>query len=542
MKAPLSRTLYDLLYEQANRDPEHEAIVYGEQRVTYAAWLEASRQVAARLRDLRVHRGQVVGLLANNRVEWLQICFGAAALGAPLAAFNTWAKAWDLDYLLGHSRCEVLFTLDRLGNQNFLAYLQEIIPEMWNGPPGSWHSIRFPNLREVIVIGNKVPPGARAYNEWLKATASVLPDLPPGEGVSASDVAHILYTSGSTARPKAVPLLHYASIENGFNIGERQDLRPDDRVWVSVPLFWSLGSSNALMAILTHGATLVLQAQFEPGEALELIEAERCTSIYTLPNITRALIEHPEFHPGRTRSLRTGLTIGLPEDVRLAAEVLGAREICNIYGSTETYGNCCVTPHDLPLETRMTCQGPPLPGVELRIVDLKSRALLPPGEIGDVEVKGYITPGYLEAPEENAASFTDDGFFRTGDMGLLDDQGYFHFFTREKEMIKTGGINVSPLEVEEFLSSHPAVQEVAVTGAPDPTRGEIVVAFVRLRPGATATPDQLRQYCRDHIASFKTPGLVVLSDTFPKTSTGKLARRELKQWAQDALQKLETRR
>jgi fatty-acyl-CoA synthase len=542
MKAPLSRTLYDLLYEQVGRGPEREAIVLGEQRVSYGAWLDASRRVAARLRDLGVRRGQRVGLLANNRVEWLEICFGAAALGAPLAAFNTWAKTWDLEYLLAHSRCEVLFTLDRLGNQDFLAYLRELIPELWDGPHGAWRSARFPHLREVIVIGDEAPPGAHRYDEWQRIDASALPDLAPGECASPPDVAYILYTSGSTARPKAVPLLHYAAIENGFNIGERQGLGPDDRVWVSVPLFWSLGSANALMAILTHRATLVLQSQFEPRAALALIEAERCTSVYTLPNITHALIEHPEFRPERTRSLRTGMTIGLPEDVRLAAEVLGAREVCNIYGSTETYGNCCVTPHDLPLETRLTSQGPPLPGVTMRIVDRQSNAPLPSGEVGAVEVKGYITPGYLEAPEENVASFTDDGFFRMGDMGWLDEHGCFHFFAREKEMIKTGGINVSPLEVEEFLVTHPAVQEVAVTGAPDPTRGEVVVAFARLRPGAMATPDELRQYCRDHIASYKAPALVVVSETFPKTDTGKLARRELKQWAQDAIKQLETRR
>lgn len=541
MKPPFSRTLFDLLREQAEHYPDREAVVAGGHRATFAQWAEAAGRVAMGLHDLGIRRGDTVGLLANNRVEWLQTCFGAAALGAPVAAFNTWAKAWDLDHMLSHSGCQVLVTLDRLGNQDFMAYLRELLPELWSGPAGTWKAQRYPHLREVIVIGEDVPPGARPFSTWFDPARRTTPVPQPGAGVSAGDVAFILYTSGSTARPKAVPLLHYAAIENGFNIGERQGLTPEDRVWLSSPLFWSYGAANGLMAALTHGAALVLQGLFEPGEALRLIETERCTSIYTLPNITHALVEHRDFRPERTRSLRTGLTIGLPEDVRLVADVLGAREVCNIYGSTETYGNCCVTPHTLPLDVRLACQGPPLPGMTIRIVDPESGGPLPAGQIGEVEVSGYVTPGYIGDPEESAGAFTHDGFLRTGDMGWLDEEGMFHFFARAKEMIKTGGINVSPLEVEEFLSTHAAVEQAAVVGGPDPVRGEVVVAFVVLRPGAGATPEDLREYCRRNIASYKAPALVVISETLPKTDTGKLARRELKSWAEHALSKVATR-
>lgn len=541
MNPPFSRTLFDLLREQAEHYPDREAAVAGAHRATFAQWAEAAGRVAAGLLDLGIRRGDTVGLLANNRMEWLQACFGAAALGAPVAAFNTWAKAWDLDYMVSHSGCQVLVTLDRLGNQQFLTYLRELLPELWSGPPGTWKSQRYPHLREVTVIGEEVPPGARRFSAWLDPAQQPLPALPPGSGASAADVAFVLYTSGSTARPKAVPLLHYAAIENGYNIGERQGLTSEDRVWLSSPLFWSYGAANALMAALTHGAALVLQGLFEPGEALRLIANERCTSIYTLPNITHALVEHREFRPERTRSLRTGLTIGLPEDVRLVVEVLGAGEVCNIYGSTETYGNCCVTPHTLPLDMRLTSQGPPLPGMTIRIVDPESGQPLSAGQIGEVEVSGYVTRGYVGDPEENAQAFTGDGFLRSGDMGWLDEEGMFHFFARAKEMIKTGGINVSPLEVEEFLSTHAAVEQAAVVGGPDAVRGEVVVAFVVLRPGAGATPEELREYCRRNIASYKAPALVVVSATLPKTDTGKLSRRDLKSWAEDALGKVATR-
>ena len=190
--------------------------------------------------------------------------------------------------------------------------------------------------------------------------------LAPGDGASAADDALILYTSGSSARPKAVRLQHYAIIENGFNIGERMGLGPEDRVLLAPPLFWAYGACNALPATLSHGAALVLQERFEAGEWIGLVERHRCTAAYTLPSITGAVLRHPEFAPERVASLRTGLMIGSPEEVRIAAERLGAAEICNIYGSTETYGNCCVTPHDWRLDRRMKGQGPPLPGMRLR--------------------------------------------------------------------------------------------------------------------------------------------------------------------------------
>ena len=237
------------------------------------------------------------------------------------------------------------------------------------------------------------------------ARARALPSLPPGEGASAADPLVILYTSGSSNRPKAVPLDHFGIIENGFNIGERQGLVPGDRVLVSIPLFWSYGAVNALPAAITHGATLVMQGHFEAGGALDLIEREKCTAIYTLPAMTNALVAHPAFDRGRTASLRAGVTIGAPQDVIKAAEQLGAAEICNIYGGTENYGNCCVTPHDWPLEKRATCQGMPLPGVQLRIRDPETGREAQPGEIGEIEVKGYLTRGYLG----DSAQFNADG-------------------------------------------------------------------------------------------------------------------------------------
>ncbi len=331
-----------------------------------------------------------------------------------------------------------------------------------------------------------------------------------------------------------MPLSHGGIIENGFAIGERQGYTERDRVLLAPPLFWSYGSANALSAVLTHGATLVLQARFEPGEALDLIEQHRCTALYTLPAITAALIAHPKFRPERTASLRTGLTIGAPQDVVTAAEVLGAREICNVYGQTETYGNCCVTWHHWPLERRAACQGPPLPGVTIRIVDETTGAVLPAGQPGLIEVKGHVMRGYVGASEgQTEAAMTSDGYFRTGDMGELTATGDMKFIGRTTEMIKKAGINIAPAEVEDVLMRHPSVSLAGVVGVPDATQGELIAAFVVPMPGQVVTEAALTAHCRELASRYKVPDFISVRDALPVTATGKLLRRDLKALAAD---------
>ena len=290
-----------------------------------------------------------------------------------------------------------------------------------------------------------------------------------------------------------------------------------------------------MTAALSHNATLVLQGQFAAGAAIEQIERHRCTAIYTLPNITRAIIQHPDFDKRRTLSLRTGLTIGTADDVRLAAEALAAPAICNVYGLTETYGNCCVTWSDAPLEERTTGQGPPLPGFKLRIVDPESRAPLAPGSAGEVEVCGYISPGYSGESGNlyNNSMRTADQYFRTGDVGYLNSKNILHFVGRNNEMIKTGGINVSPAEVELTLQRHPAIAEAAVVGVASIERGEDVVAFV-VRKTEHLSKDELDEYCRSRMSAYKAPRHFVFVEALPTTGTGKISRKELVlKWANE---------
>jgi fatty-acyl-CoA synthase len=317
-------------------------------------------------------------------------------------------------------------------------------------------------------------------------------------------------------------------IENGFHIGERMGLTARDKVWLGSPLFWSFGAANALIATFSHQATLVLQEQFDALGAADQIATAGCTVAYLLPTLVHALRQVPDIQNLLT-TVRTGLTIGRPDEVLEVIKGLGVTEICNVYGSTETYGNCCVTPHDMPMELRINCQGPPLPGVQLRIVDPLTDEVLPAGSEGAIEVYGRTTPGYWKDSDGTAKVFTADGWYRTGDIGWIDESGSLVFSTRDTDMIKTGGINVSPAEVEIFISSDPRVAEVVVVGAQDPVRGEVVVAFVRPTPGVALTEEDVIARCSSELASYKAPRVVHIVKEIPRTATGKLSRKQLRE-------------
>ncbi len=521
MEAPFSRTLADLIFEQAERYGPRTAVIWQDQIVSYSQLCARAARVAGSLRARGIGRGDRVGLLINNRPEWLEAFFGTMIAGGVVVAFSTWSTADELDWLLQDSAASTVIALDRFGDNDFAAAFRRLVPEAGTGD--LWRSTRYPALRDIVLLGDSY--------ELLRATAPMARQA-PGIGPGATDDAIIIYTSGSSSRPKSVPLSHAGIIENGFNIGERQGYRPDDRVLLAPPLFWSYGSANAMSAAFTHGAALVLQGRFEPGQAIDLIEQHRCTALYTLPAITSAIISHPSFRPERVRSLRTGLTIGAPQDVVAAATLLGAAEICNVYGQTESYGNCCVTPHDWPLDRRAACQGPPLPGVQVRIVDGETGAELPRGEEGMIEVRGYVMRAYLgSSATQTADAITADGFFRTGDMGRLLPDGTISFSGRVNEMIKKGGINISPAEVEDVLMRHDTVALAGVVGVPDATQGELLAAFVVPKPGATLQPDELAAHCRSLASRYKVPDFIEVRDSLPVTVTGKLMRRELKQIA-----------
>jgi len=512
---PSSRTIADLIDEQAGRYPDREAIVGCGQRYTYRELRAEVRRLARALHALGVRRGDKVAILMGNRPEWLIADFAITLLGAVMVGVNTWATARELQHILSHSDTRFLFCVARFLKHDYSALL-----------PG----LDLPQLERIVCVGDGGKTDWLSYSSLLNMGDPVIDTAIDAaqRAVRPQDIAYLLYTSGSTALPKGVQIQHFGLIENMWHIGERQGVTERDRLWLAVSLFWGLGCENALFNILTHGGCVVLQEHFDAGQALELIERERCSVFYGTPNMAQALHEHPDRAKRDLSSLRGGATIGTPEQIMRVVE-LGAREVCNIYGLTETYGNCNVADARDPLEKRLASIGRALPGVYQRIVDPETGRVLPPGEVGEIRVKGYVTNGYYKDPARTAESFDEQGYFKTGDLGWHDAEGYLYFRGRLKEMVKTGGINVAPVEVEEVLLSHPAVHAAFVTGVPDAVHDEVLAAVIVRKPGATLSANELADFCRKTLAAYKVPRLIrfVAESELPLTTTGKLQKNRL---------------
>lgn len=519
MQAPFARTLIELVREQAQLKPEAVALVCTQGRFKYRDLAARAANVAGALHAAGVKRGDRVGLLLGNCVEWLDVCLGAGAVGATAVPLSTWSTRSELAFLLPDAKLSVLVASASFGDHDFEASLEAL-----QGKPG------VPTADRTWLVGG-VGSRFQSFRAIVDAAAS-LGSLPPGQAASSGDDALVLYTSGSTSAPKAVPLRQFAVIENGFNIGERQGLTSADRVLLSSPLFWAFGSANAMPATFSHGATLVLMEKFDAALALQTIAREQCTSIYTLPAMSAAMAHHPSFNRQQLVSLRTGVTIGSPQEFIFAVDKLGITELCNIYGATETCGNCAVTWHHWPVQRRADCQGPPLPGQEIRLVDDATGVIVPDGTPGLAEVRGYTTLGYSgTSAAQNSKAFTEDGFYRTGDMGLLNTDGDFVFVGRVSEIIKRAGINVSPAEVESVLRGHPSVKEAAVVGVPDPARGERIFAYVVPFVNEEIDVAALMRYCATESSKYKVPDHIESCIGLPLTVTGKLQRNELKRMA-----------
>lgn len=530
-EARVNPTLGDLLDARAQQRPDAVAVIFRDQQLTYAALQARADELARALLAVGVRKGDRVAVLLPNRPEWLVAVFAIGKIGAITVGVSTFSAPPEITWTIEHCRPAAIITMETFRGRRYLDPLYAMCPELARSAPGELRSETLPELRAVISIDGRRHDGVYRLGDVLERASTVRRSTlrAAQAAVNPADPCYILYTSGSTATPKGVVLAHGSLIENGFNIGERQRLTAADRVWLAVPLFWSFGSANALPAIVTHSGSIVLQESFEAGEALALLDEQRCSVYYGMPNMARAMLEHPDRRRRALAAMRTGLTIGLPEDIQMTMEAVAARELCNVYGSTETYGNCAVTDARDELAVRLATQGRALPGTGIRVVDRESGQTLPPDEVGEFRVKGHVTAGYYKDAEQTRAALDAEGYFVTGDLGLIGGDGRVRYRGRLKEMIKTGGINVAPLEVEAVLMTHDAVKQAYVVGVPDRVRGEVVVAAVELHDGAQASADALAAFCRERLAGYKVPARFVFrkADELPRTPTGKIQKPRL---------------
>ena len=530
---PVSRTIPALLEEQAGKFGEREAIVAGTQRLTYHALRAEVRRTAKGFIALGVQRGDHVAILMGNRVEWVLAFLALQQLGATTVGLNTWATPREMAYALAHAEVTCLIAVDQFRRNDYRAMIAGMQPRD-TVLPRLRHTVWVAALDTAVSTTVQTPAsteqGALSWEAMLALGQDITDERidAAGHAVETDDVAMLLYTSGSTAAPKGILLQHGKWIQNAFEIGERQKVTQADRLWLAVSLFWSFGCVNALPNLLTHGGCVVLQEHFHAGEALSLIERERCTLMYGTPNMVQALVEHADRPKYDLTSLRSGAMIGTPEQL-MGAVHLGATQICNVYGLSETYGNCTVIDADEALDVRLQSVGKPLPGVSLRICHIETGEPIPAGEVGEIRVQGPLFSAYYKDEEKTRETFDAQGFFRTGDLGTVDTEGRLYYRGRLKEMVKSGGINIAPIEVEETLMRHPAVRSAYVIGVPDPSLDEILVAIVILNPTAVVTTEELTQFCKKELAAYKVPTRFRFATDaeLPLTTTGKLQKMKL---------------
>jgi fatty-acyl-CoA synthase len=530
MDMPRARTMGRVLEEIASRSPASMAIIHEHEHISYADLNLRVDRAACSLLALGLGRGDIVAALIGNHPEWAVISFAAARIGIVFVPLNTWHRYSELDWIIRHTEAKALICLDSFLGHDYAADMDALIPELAQCTAGQLTSQRFPQLRSITMVGAP-HPGAFSWDDFLELGRGIPADAlsAAADAVMPGDLLVILYTSGSTSEPKGVTLRHRGVVENSFNIGERRGIRASDRVWLGAPLFYALGAVNCLPATISHGATLILQGHFTAARAIEVIERERATIFYGTSNMIRAIVDDPAYAQARLSSLRGGTAGISAKERRILIEDIGATQATQSYGLTETYGNATGGFPDDSLDIKLQTAGKPLPGFELRIVDPKTRRPEVAGQSGLLLIRGYVTDGYFKDPERTALAIDSDGWFDTGDVGHIGPDGYFYFDSRSKEIIKVGGINVSPTEIEQLLLRHSSVRQAYVVGVPHPVHEQIVVAIVE--PAAPVTEDELRTYIRQIAASFKVPRHVLFRTDaqIPRLATGKVARQKLRE-------------
>jgi fatty-acyl-CoA synthase len=522
----IGETIGDLLDRIAGEFPTHDAVVSVHQgvRLSYAAFAQACDEVARGLLALGVQHGERVGIWSTNNVEWIVAQFATAKIGAILVTINPAYRTVELEYALRQSGVRTLLSQTHYKTSDYLGMLEEVRDAL-------------PELREIVTIGEHAPRRAGDLRwEELRARSSAVTaeQLEIRQRATQFDEAiNIQYTSGTTGFPKGATLSHHNIVNNGFFIGEICRYTPADRVCIPVPFYHCFGMVLGNLACVTHGAAIVIPAPtFEPQASLAAVEAERCTSLYGVPTMFIAELALRNFADYDLSTLRTGIMAGAPCPVEVMKRVrteMHMDEVTICYGMTETSPVSFQTAVDDPVEKRVGTVGRVHPHIDVKIVDEHGR-IVPRNVPGELCTRGYsVMLGYWNDPANTAASIDAARYMHTGDIAIMDDDGYAMISGRVKDMVIRGGENVYPREVEEFLFTHPAIRDVSVVGVPDERYGEQLCAWIILQENANASEDEVKAFCQGRIAHFKVPHYVRFTDAFPMTVTGKIQKYKLRE-------------
>jgi fatty-acyl-CoA synthase len=534
-------TVGGLLDLVAERRPDDEALVYADRnlRYTYREFREVVERCARALMALGLEKGDHVSVWGQNVPEWVILQFATGKVGAVLVTVNPAYKSSELEYVLDQSDSAALFLTKGVKGADFLEILGQAVPDLADATAGDLSVENLPYLRHVVLMGADDPEGLpiMSFEEFMERGQRVSAEelRERQDSLDAEEVINMQYTSGTTGFPKGVQLTHANIVKNAFYIGECMKLGPEDRVCIPVPFFHCFGCVLGTLNTVTHEGTMVPVETFDAEKVLQAVHQERCTAVLGVPTMFIAELEHPDFEEYDTSSLRTGIMAGSPcpmEVMKQVVDVMGASEITIAYGQTESSPVITQTRTDDPLELRVSTVGRALPETEVRIVSVETGEDCGPGEQGELWTRGYLVmKGYYKMEDRTAEVIDEDGWLHTGDLAVMDENGYVRITGRAKDMIIRGGENVYPREIEEFLYTHPDISDVQVYGVPDEKYGEQVAAAIKKRQGSDLTEEDVREYCRENIARYKVPHYVDFVEDYPMTASGKIQKYKLREAA-----------
>lgn len=530
-KPLLGVTIGDMFDAIVAHYPSNEALVVRHQglRYTYRQLQQEVDRCARGLMQLGLQKGDRIGIWAPNCAEWAITQFATAKIGAILVNINPSYRLHELEYALKQSGCSALVFAPRFKTSDYTQMLYDLLPALRQAQPGHLQSPVLPELRTIIRTSSERVAGMFTWDDLLARA----------DQVSAAELAvrqreqefddpiNIQYTSGTTGYPKGATLSHHNILNNGYFVAELMNFTDQDRLVIPVPLYHCFGMVMGNLGCVTHGATMIYPAEgFDPRSVLETVQEERATALYGVPTMFIAELEHSEFSAFDLSCLRTGIMAGSPCPVEVMKKVqalMHMHEVEIAYGMTETSPVSFQTRHDAPLDKRVSTVGQIHPHLEVKIIDPATNQLMRIGQPGELCTRGYsVMLGYWDNPAATERAIDAARWMHTGDLAVMDEDGYVNIVGRIKDMIIRGGENVYPREIEEFLYTHPKIVDVQVIGVPDERYGEEIVAWVKLREGATATPAELQEFCRGKIAHFKVPRYFKVVDAFPMTVTGKI--------------------